>query len=224
MTEVVNIAIVDDHEVFTEGLRALLGAQECFNVVATASDGEAAVALAETQPDIDVMLIDVDLPGMGGIDVLKHLQASSFKGKLLMLSMYDNPKISDVAMDLGASGYVVKSEAYDLLAQAIESVMAGNTYLSPEIKDNAQQTYEVDKLTKREIEICILFANGMRFDEIAAQLGLSHKTVEAHRRNVYQKLNLRSAVDITHLVINNRIWFEQACPKIKVEIDGRATT
>lgn len=221
MAEILSIGIIDDHEVFTEGLKALLTAQSGFEVRASTTDGRQALSLVEQTP-IDVLLVDVELPSLNGIDIVKELTAAGFTGKILMLSMYDQASVANTALEAGAAGYVLKSDAYKELVKAIQAVHEGEQFVSSSLDLNEQPKF-LEMLTKREKEICILFANGMRFDEIAELLGLSHKTVEAHRRNVYQKLKLRSAVDITHLVMDNRVWFEQACPGRKVELHGRNT-
>ena len=221
MPDLTRIGIIDDHEVFTEGLKALLSAQAGFEVSASATDGREALVLLKNDT-LDVLLVDVDMPGLGGIDTVKELIASGYAGKILMLSMHDKASVANTALEAGAAGYVLKSDAYEQLVLAIQTVLAGEQFISSSLDLNEQPKF-LEMLTKREKEICILFANGMRFDEIAEMLGLSHKTVEAHRRNVYQKLKLRSAVDIAHLVMENRVWFEQACPNHKVELHGRNT-
>lgn len=213
---VLKICIVDDHEIFLEGLVALLESSARCRVVGRASDGMQAASVI-MRSECDICILDVDIPHKNGIEVLKELQDVQYQGSVLMLSMYKNKQIATLATKFGASGYMLKSEAFTHLVDAIERIDGGGDYFSPEICEPLSGQM-MELMTKREKEVSLLIANGLKVPEISKVLSISPKTVEVHRKNIYDKLSIGNIVEITHIVLNNRVAFEEACPGLKVVV------
>ncbi len=217
MSQKTTVCIVDDHEIFLEGLAALLETFEHCTLVGRAGDGISAVDLI-LKSSCDLVILDVDIPEKNGIEVLKEIRRQNYAGRVLMLSMYKNQQIASLSLRHGASGYMLKSEAFNHLTDAIECIMSDGEYMSSDIC-HAVSGELMRRMTKREKEVALLFANGLKTVEISEVLGISHKTVEVHRKNIYDKLSIRNLVDITRIVLSNKLAFEEACPGFKVITD-----
>jgi DNA-binding NarL/FixJ family response regulator len=201
------VLLVDDHMLFREGVRALLSTAPDIEVIGEAADGEQAIELAEKlSPDIVVM--DLVMPGMTGIQAAQHLHDRHPDMKILILSMYDDDEYVCQILKAGASGYVLKRAASDDLLRAIREVEGGGSALHPTvaaklIKDYVRRTKATDHknsgsvLTARESEVLKLIAEGHSNQQIADVLGLGRKTVDTHRTNIMRKLDLH---DVTGLV------------------------
>lgn len=204
-----SILLADDHRIVREGLRRILEAEGRFQVVAEASDGEEAVKLAE-QLHPDVCVLDIWMPRLSGIDAIRRIQKNRNGTRCLALSMHEGRGYVEEALRAGASGYVVKTAAADQLVDAIETVRAGRSYLSPQV---AQQVVEaiarpgepgsssLSTLTGREREVLQLIAEGNSSKEIAELLGVSLKTVESHRANLMDKLDLHKVSMLVRFAI-----------------------
>ncbi len=204
------ILLADDHRIVREGLRQLLNANDAFEVVAEADDGEEAVQIAETlQPDIAIM--DIWMPRLSGIDAIRRISKTRAT-RSIALSMHDSRTYVEEALRAGASGYVVKSSATEDLFEAIAAVRAGRSYLSPAV---AQQVVEAITrpgdtstsaaavLTGREREVLQLIAEGHSSKEIAGLLGVSLKTIESHRANLMEKLNIHKVSSLVRFAIRS---------------------
>jgi len=203
----IRVLIADDHTMFRAGLRALLATEQDIEVIGEAADGEEAVAKSrKLVPDVVVM--DILMPGMNGIEATSRLAAECPTTKVLVLSMYDDDEHVQQLLAAGASGFVLKQATSEELVRAIREVMAGSSPLSPSIaakvvRDYArrvrdeQETSATGALTAREREVLILVAQGQTNQAIAERLGLSRKTVDVHRTNLMRKLKLH---DVTELV------------------------
>ena len=201
MTQI-RILLADDHNVIRRGLRALLEKQAEFSVVGEASDGREAVAIAESQ-SVDVAVLDIGMPLLNGIEAAQRIAAKRPQTAIVVLSMHSDEAYVLRALKAGARGYILKDSAEGDLIQAIKSVFAGKAFFSPEIsrvlaedyvremsKRNVEDSYEL--LTTREREILQLLAEGKSNKEVATLLDLSLRTVETHRSNIQEKLNLHS--------------------------------
>ncbi|MFZ4535555.1 response regulator [Propionivibrio sp.] len=208
----IRIILVDDHTVVREALRVVLEQDNTMQVVAEAGDGETALRLVdEFSPDIVVM--DVSLPGLSGIETTKCLLASHPDIKVLALSTYLNRGVIKQMLDAGANGYITKSAAGAELKQGILSVVEGHSYLCPEVtalvtdslRGRRSQSGDPDEnpLSRRELQVATLLAEGMSAPEIAAELYISPSTVDVHRRNLMRKLKLHKAVDLAKYAIRN---------------------
>ena len=205
----IRILLADDHQIVREGLRAMLAQQGDMNVVAEAGDGRKAVELAqEIQPDVVVM--DVGMPGLNGIEATRQIVAREPDAKIVGLSMHADRQFMGEMLKAGARGYLLKDGAFEELAAAIRSVVADKVYLSPRIADvvvddYVRRSHELSsaersafaRLTPREREVLQLMAEGRATKEIAMDLRVSIKTVETHRRQIMEKLQMSSVAQLT---------------------------
>ena len=205
-TKRIRILLADDHNIMRRGLRLLLERQPGFEVVSEASDGRQAVERAEaTNPDVAVL--DIAMPNMSGIEAAQRINASLPHAAIVILSMHSDEGYVLRALKAGAKGYVLKDSAENDLIEAIKAVSEGKAFFSPEIsnilvedyvremrKRGAEDSYEL--LTSREREILHMLAEGKSNKDIATSLNLSLYTVETHRRNLQDKLNLHSVAEL----------------------------
>jgi two-component system NarL family response regulator len=203
----IRILLVDDHAMIREALRMVLEKDSEIHV-AEAGDGETALRMAaEWQPEIVIM--DVSLPGMSGIETTRQLLARHPEIRVLALSTYDEPAIVQQMLEIGVKGYISKSEAGAELIQGIRRIRAGFNYLCPQaagllagsLHKSAAMPSENTTLTTREHQIAALLAVGKTASEAAKQLYISPNTVDVHRRNLMRKLGLRNAVELTRYAI-----------------------
>ena len=205
-TKKIRILLADDHNIMRGGLRLLLERQPGFEVVGEAADGRQAVERAEaTKPD--VVVLDIAMPNMSGIEAAQRISAMLPSAATVILSMHSDEGYVLRALKAGAKGYVLKDSAENDLIEAIKAVSKGKAFFSPEIsnilvedyvremrKRGAEDSYEL--LTPREREILQMLAGGKSNKDIATVLNLSLYTVETHRRNLQDKLNLHSLAEL----------------------------
>ncbi|HEX9116354.1 MAG TPA: response regulator transcription factor, partial [Anaerolineae bacterium] len=194
----IGILIADDHGVLRAGLRALLNAEHDLQVLGEAADGQEALAVAtELRPDI--VLLDLSMPGMNGIEVTRQLKAALPATLVLILTVHEDESLLQEAIRVGASGYIIKRAVESELINAIRAVSRGEMYVHPAMtralmKDLAPRvvsnTDPLKILTRREIEVLRYIAQGHTNRQIADALCLSVRTVESHRANLMSKLNL----------------------------------
>lgn len=196
MADAIKVLLVDDHQVVRRGLRTFLEVQDDIEVVGEASDGAEGVARAEELAP-DVILMDVKMPGMDGIDALRKLRALDNPARVLVVTSFTEQRTVVPALRAGAAGYVYKDVDPDALAGAIRSVHAGHILLQPEVADALLSQEEANSgqgrgssLTEREKEVLGLIADGRSNREIARALVLSEKTVKTHVSNILMKLDL----------------------------------
>jgi DNA-binding NarL/FixJ family response regulator len=202
----IRILLADDHTVVRKGLRMLLESQSGFEVVADASDGREAVALAE-QHQPDVVVLDIAMPILNGIEAARQLASKAPHSAIVFLSMHSDEGYVLKALKSGARAYLLKDSAEHDLTAAIRAVSEGKAFFSPAIskmlvEDYVRQMRERDVddsyqlLTTREREILQLLAEGKSNKEVASLLNLSPYTVETHRSNIFQKLNLHNSAEL----------------------------
>jgi DNA-binding NarL/FixJ family response regulator len=196
-----------------DGLQALLSGQSDYEVVGAVPDGHAAIKnVAELAPDI--ILMDLNMPGTGGIEAIAHIKRRHPKVKIIALTFHKEDKYIHATLEAGADAYVLKDDSRTELFTALASVVSGNSYLSPSICDRVVAGYLAggdaaakepswEILTHREREVMKLIAEGNRTKEIAVYLSLSPKTVEKHRTNMMKKLDLHSVSAVTVYAIQN---------------------
>ncbi len=204
------ILLADDHALVRRGVRLILESEPDLTVIAEAGDGAEAVALARTH-EIDLAVLDVAMPRMTGLQAAREICRRSPALPILLLSMYDNDQYFFEALKAGASGYVLKSVADRDLVEACRAVMRGEPFIYPEaltalMREYLQRARRGERLpgsilTARESEIVKLIAEGRSSKEIAALLVISVKTVERHRANVLQKLEMRDRTELTRYAI-----------------------
>ncbi len=201
------VVLADDHQLMRAGLRVLLDAMPDIEVVGEAGDGfEALHLVARFEPE--VALLDIAMPGMTGLAVLREVRAKHPKTKVLMLSMYDGRDYVTEAIRSGAAGYLIKDAAVDELARALAAVARGETYLSPSISSQLAQAIMSptakaadSELTPRQEEVLRLVARGHSSKEIALELKLSIKTVETHRAQIMDRLDIRDLAGLVRYAI-----------------------
>lgn len=206
----IRVLLVDDHRLFCDGLRLVVAGQPGMEVVGTAENGRDALRLArETRPD--VVLMDVAMPDLNGIDATRQLLADLPGTRVIALSMHADRRYVSGMIAAGVAGYLVKDCVAEELARAIRAVVAGQVYLSPRVAGVVVGEYAGRLagatpppgrvLTPREREVLQLVAEGQTSREIAAKLHVSTKTVETHRRQIMDKLGLRSVAELTKYAI-----------------------
>lgn len=207
------LLIADNHTLFLQGLRGLVEQQSDFEVAGEASDGREAVQRTrDLRPD--VVLMDVVMPGLNGLDATRMIRQETPGTRVLALSMHVDKRYVLGMLDAGASGYVPKDASFDEVARAIRAVAAGHVYLAPSIAGLVVEGYArrttvspatTSALSQREREVLQLLAEGSTAREIARRLHISVKTVETHRRNLLGKLELETVADLVRYAIREGI-------------------
>jgi len=190
---VITIIIADDHKIFRQGMARLLADDDRFQLAGEACNGREAVELIrELQPDVAVL--DLSMPRPDGLEVVSNVREAHSATRCIILTMKEDIDTVRRALDVGASGYVLKEAAYEEIADAIIKVAAGKLYLG-RFQDHPQLFIRPcdGQLTNREIEVLRLVVRGLTSRQIAEELSISHRTVETHRRNIMDKLNIRTA-------------------------------
>jgi DNA-binding NarL/FixJ family response regulator len=206
---VIRILVADDHKIVREGLRRLLDAAEGLEVAAEAADGDQALALVRTN-DYDVALIDMSMPGLSGMDLIKRLKLEKPKLRLLVLSMHGEQQYAARALKAGASGYLNKDSAADLLVTAIRKIAAGGVHIGDAAAASLMSA-DADKapherLSDREFEVLRLLVEGLGPSEIGERLHLSVKTVSTHKTRILEKMGLASAADLVRYALEHKLF------------------
>lgn len=212
--ENITTMIVDDHELIREGIKQLLELEEEIDVVAQAGDGEEAITMAmEYMPDI--ILLDINMPKMNGIDVLRRLKDLGVKSKIIMLTIHKDREYLLETMKIGANGYVLKDSDAEGLVRAIRDVKSGKTYIQPSIasllvddlsnKESNKDVLKINSLTKREYEVLTLIAEGLSNKDIADKLYISEKTVKNHVSSIFKKIEVNDRIQAAIFAFKNNI-------------------
>ena len=201
------VAIVDDHPMVAEGIRAILESFEDIEVVATYSSGQEIIDNAASLSP-DVILLDLNMPGMNGLTVMEILLETHPKMRILVLSMHDSPEYISTALSHGAMGYVLKDVPTEEIKTAIDTVMTGQRYMCTGAKgslvpDDGAETREA--LTGREQTVRLQLAKGRSNKEVAAALDISVRTVETHRKNIKRKLGISSTAGLTRYAMEHGV-------------------
>jgi len=206
MNKKIKIVLVDDHAVVRAGVKRLLEQEALFDVIGEAESGEKAYQLfGELNPDI--MVMDLSMPGMGGLEAMRRILMRYEKAKILVLSMHEDLSFANQALKLGAKGYLIKNTVGDDLVKSIQALSKGEVFLSDEIaKKIAMQFIDgdqdpIDTLSAREFEIFRLLAEGLEMDAIATTLNISSKTVSNYQTMIKQKLNIHTPVELIRYAI-----------------------
>lgn len=229
----VTIVLADDHQVVREGLRLVLEAQPDFSVVGEAADGlQAAELVGRLKPD--VLVADLVMPGLGGLDVAREAKRRSPKTRVVVLSMHSSDSFVLEALKNGASAYVLKDSSAAELVQAIRTALAGRRYLSPPLSQKAIDDYVTraegsavdlyETLTTREREVLHLAAEGLGNPAVGERLGISPRTAETHRAHVMDKLGLRNAAALVVYALHRGLLVAQpdALPPLRRRGDRRS--
>jgi len=210
----IKVVVADDHTILRQGIKALLDNQAGIEVIGEAKDGREALTLIERlQPD--VILMDIAMPGLNGLEATRRIKKKFPKIKVLVLTMYTNEEYVFQILQAGANGYLVKETAFQDLISAITAVYRDEAFMSPSISkkvinrytQRAQKTNDTtcDVLTTREREVLQLIAEGSSSKKIAEALFISPKTVETHRTHIMDKLNIHNRTDLVKYAIRKGI-------------------
>ncbi len=207
----IKILIVDDHAVVRSGIRQFLSSTNDVEVIEEAESGEQALALA-LQGNFDVIVLDINLPDMNGLEVLRRIRRKKQKQPVLIFSMLEEEAYAMPALSAGASGYLSKDSSPDQILMAIRTVASGGRYVSSFLAEkllagSVPQGQQVlhDKLSWREMEVLLLLSKGIALTALGAQLHLSVKTVSTYRARILKKLNVSSNAELTRYVLHHKL-------------------
>jgi len=214
MDKEIKILIADDHQIVTDGLKNILKDVEGIRVVATAANGAEAYDICNTL-SINIVLMDIDMPKLTGIEATKLIKRDFGHIKILVLSMHNEKGVIQNVVEAGADGYLLKNTNQNELIEAIKKICEGEKFFSSDVtmtllsKGAATETTEdkelVESLTEREIEILRLISEGLSNKEIGDQLFISHRTVDTHRTNLMKKLNVHNIAGLIRFALKNKL-------------------
>jgi two-component system, NarL family, invasion response regulator UvrY len=213
LIKVLKILVVDDHDLVRTGIKRMLDDIQGIKVIGEARSGEDAVKLvrqipSETRPD--VVLMDVKMPGIGGLEATRKLLQIYRDMKVLVVTVCDDDLFAAKLLQAGASGYLTKNASMQEMVQAIRAVYSGQRYISPAVAQQLAFRHITDKeespfsaLSERELQVTIMITNGNKPQEISEKLNLSPKTVNSYRYRIFEKLNVKNDVELTLLAIRH---------------------
>jgi DNA-binding NarL/FixJ family response regulator len=210
----IRIVIADDHPVFRQGLRQIIEIEHGINVVGEARDGAVALSMIEElKPDVAVL--DINMPNMKGFDVARKIRHQGLKTAIIFLTMYDDERMFNEALNVGALGYLLKDSAITDIAESVRAVAAGQHFISPAISRYlinrssrstalSEKTPSLNDLTPSELRVLKLISENKTSKEIAAQLFISYRTVENHRSNICQKLGIHGSNSLIKFALEHK--------------------
>ncbi|MFK7996987.1 MAG: response regulator [Granulosicoccus sp.] len=207
-----NVLVVDDHGLVRAGMRRLLEENPCVKTIAEASSGEEALQVAESQ-HFDIVLMDINLPGMNGLDASDKLLMLSPESRIIMVTGHLEAGHIRKLLNAGVRGYITKGSGAEEMDNAMRQVMQGEQYLSADVAQqmamdmiNGSEENPFDKLTSRESEIINLLLRGHRNRQISTNLHISEKTVSTHRTRAFEKLGLKTTAELVRLAMRHGLW------------------
>lgn len=210
----INLLLVDDHAIVTDGIKALLDGDESFVIKGEARNGQLALEMLRILK-IDLVLLDIDMPVLNGTQTLEKIKKEFPQVKVVMLSMHDEKAMIHALLHMGADGYLLKNASKEELMQCLRMVANSEIFISPEVHAILLQSDSekarnplLAQLTDREIEIIALIAQGLNNKEIGERLFISHRTVDTHRTNMMSKLDLHNVAGIVKFAIVNGLLEE----------------
>ncbi|MEZ4798926.1 MAG: response regulator transcription factor [Flavobacteriales bacterium] len=199
------VLLVDDHAIVTDGLKSLISGADDYEVVASCSNGREAIELL-SHVKVDIVLMDIDMPEMNGIEATRAIKKQFDNVKIIILTMHDEKAMIKALMEDGADGYLLKNSSKEELINALNNVREGKIHLSEEansilLKKDGDGSKVLADLTEREVEILRHIAEGLSNKEIGDQLFISHRTVDTHRTNLMQKLEVHNVAGLVRIAI-----------------------
>jgi len=212
ISSTIKIIIVDDHQMFIDGIKTLLRADKKIKLIGEALNGEQALKLIEENP-IDIVITDIEMPGMSGIELTKEIKKNHPHIKVMVLTMYSDREIVNEILMTEAEGYVLKNTGKQELISAVNRIYDGGTFYSHEVVELLMGNYAsnkktdniINELTPREKEIIALICDELTNTEIADKLFISPLTVETHRKNIFKKTQAKTIVGLIKFAINNKL-------------------
>ncbi|MDX1594600.1 MAG: response regulator [Gammaproteobacteria bacterium] len=208
----ITVLLVDDHELVRTGIRFVLEAEQDIDVVAEASSGEAAIERLRTGDLPDVVILDINMPGIGGIETLHRLIHSHPELRLIVLSVQGNDPYPSKLLQMGAMGYLTKGCPANELVQAVRTVAGGQRFLSADVAQKLALTLlpgknksPIEGLSQREVQVLLMVIEGCGIQEIAERLCVSPKTVGTYRHRLYEKLDVSNDVELTHVALRHGV-------------------
>lgn len=210
------ILLCDDHQLIIDGLKNIIGEVPTLEYAGEANNGEQALKFLSLV-SVDLVLMDIDMPVMNGLDATIQIKKSYPDVKVLVLTMHDEPSLVRKIMDIGANGYMLKNSDQNALIEGIHKVLAGELFFPQDILEGKKPTKEesfslkpsdvvlISSLTEREIEILKLIAEGLSNKEIGDKLFISHRTVDTHRTNLMKKLDVHNIAGLIRFAIRNNL-------------------
>lgn len=207
----IRIVIADDHEIVRAGLKQIIADDSGMEVAGESNNGENLIELVKKN-DYDVVLLDLKMSGLSGIEAIKHIKAMKPELPIIVLSMHAEDQYAVRTIKAGASGYLTKETAAENLVNAIKKVVNGGKYISPTLAETLADTLAGggtarphESLTDREFQVMCMIASGKTVSEIAAELFLSVKTISTYRQRLLEKMNIKNNSELTHYVIKNNL-------------------
>ncbi|RPE00267.1 DNA-binding response regulator [Aureibaculum marinum] len=218
MNDKITVHIADDHQILIDGVMAVLGLERDIDVVGYSLNGQQVIDWFE-ENSADVLVLDINMPILDGLEVLKKFQSMDDVPKIIILSSYDDIKLIKEVLGMGAMGFVPKKSAGEHIVRAIKQVYKGEQYFSDEVKEKMMKTLMgkpmhstdnpegvlINSLTRREYQILKLIAQQYTTREIGEALGISESTVETHRKNLIKKVNVKNTVGLAIFAMKNEI-------------------
>ena len=208
----ISIVIADDHAMVREGLKCLLELDDLYEVVGVASDGyECLDVINKTNPDI--IILDINMPKLDGLQTLKIMRQEKIQNKVIIVTINDDVDYLIQALDYECNGYVLKNSEFDILKEAINAVVSGDTFIEPRLMNLLNSNLAkrdikksmIDAIKKRELEILKLVSKGMLNKEIASQLNISERTVKNHISNIFKKIDVSDRTQAAVFAIKNGV-------------------
>ncbi|GAB3033529.1 UvrY/SirA/GacA family response regulator transcription factor [Bowmanella dokdonensis] len=207
----IKILLVDDHDLVRTGIRLILDSEKSFQVIGEADSGEQAIKFCRGQ-EPDIVMMDMNMPGMGGLEATKKILRYNPEVKVVFLSMYKENPIPAKVMQLGAWGFITKDAEPKEMIRAIFQVSAGQKYIAPDVaqqialgKVDGNKSNPFGELSERELQIMIMLTKGEKVPDIASRLSISAKTVNTYRYRMFEKLGVTGDVELTHLALRHKL-------------------
>ena len=217
----IKVMLVDDHDLVRTGIKRLLEDHPDINIVGEATSGEQALELV-TEKDPDVVLLDINMPGIGGLEATRKLLQRKPKLKIIMLTMHEDDMFAQRLLKAGAMGYLTKGAKVDEILQALQAVMANQRYLCPSIAQQIalsqmaeEESSPFDSLSERELQVLLMMMDGQSISVISEKLCLSPKTVSTYRTRLYAKLGVQNDIELARLALQFGVVESEA--NIKIE-------
>ena len=208
----INILLIDDHAIVRDGLKRIISESTGMQVIGQAENGQIALDIIYKNTSINFVVLDISMPGRSGLDVLKDMKNYNPELSVLMLSMHAQDQYAIRTLKAGASGYLTKESASELLVEAIQKIHQGGRFISNELAEllalslnDKKVDFPHDQLSDREYQVMILIASGKTIVEISKELVLSDKTISTYRARILEKMSLRTNSEITHYAFLNKL-------------------